>query len=157
MGKLETNNDTSTPLRGTEFFFFVKWRCLFFNVYMGTTLSGAWHIICAFNKGILFIGIFEDPAVPVWAGESVMTWRGTRPFHHVLTLTRYFSVFHFMPVSKHNHFIAKGLREMLWGWLDFKGMLMGPQLCCLWAWEMPQPHLASSLTLQQRHPECNIF
>lgn len=126
MGKFKTNNDTSTPLGGREFFFFVKWRHLFFYVYMGTILSGAWHIICAFNKGILFIGILEGPAVPVWAGDSVMTWSGSQPFYHVLPLTRYFSIFHSIPLSKHNDFIAKGLRKELWRRLDLKGILMDP-------------------------------
>lgn len=101
---------------------------------MGAILSGAWHIICAFNKGILFIGILEDPAVPVWAGESAMTWRGNQPFHHVFPL-RFFSIFHFFPLSKHNCFIAQGSREELWGWLGFKGILRGPWVCWLWGWQ----------------------
>lgn len=66
MGKFKTNNDTSTPsLEGNRTLFLCKMKAPFFYVYMGTILSGARHIICAFNKGILFIGIVEGPAVPL--------------------------------------------------------------------------------------------
>lgn len=151
MGKFKRNNDTSTPLGGTEFFFFVKWRYLFY-VYMGAILSGAWHVICAFNKGILFIGMLEDPAVPVWAGESAMTRRGSQHFHHAFPL-RYFSISHFQNTTALLHRARGKSSEHDWASKGSSGVLGS----AVRGGGSTGSISASSLTPQQRQPGRNTF